>query len=451
MKIKHKIVEAQAGQRVDLILAGLCPKLSLRELRRNWGDLQVTLNVRPVAKGGFVNEGDWLEADLTPVLAAEETAMNNAPETDVGAIKVLQRKEGVVALYKPAGLHSARLPGGRGGLSLEELLPRLLPGPGESAGESFAPGVGQSCNGAQDPGFAKGFARGFARGHEESEPGPTCLPGIDFCQAAPELFNRLDCLTSGLVLATENQTALERCLRFEESGQIEKRYFALVHGFLPGEIVLRQALDTDSRCVTRVLKQDDPNPLRHTVARPLLHLASLSALQFAANSDEGCSARLEPDLASSSAFDAASVASRCQSSWGGQGYHMNQDGQDGQDGQTDQDRQGFENGQGDIALLSGGQNIPQEKRGFSLLEVVIYLGARHQIRAHLSFAGYPIVGDPVYGPTQFASAHNLDSQRLYLHHFGLAMPGFVALCQAPWGQRARDILAGFYPALQHAV
>lgn len=416
MKIKHKIVEPQAGQRVDLILAGLCPGRSLREVRRSWGTLQVTLNSRPIAKGVFVNEGDCLEADLSPIFAAEEVAMNNAPEKDIGAVKVLQRKNGVVAMYKPAGLHSARLPGGRGGLSLEELLPSVLVVSGLASG--------QILNQNSDRGFAPACAQDFnhtegvavAKGHEQDGHGANCLPAANLPQAGLALFNRLDCLTSGLVLATENQAAFERCLRFEESGQIEKRYFALVHGVLPGEIVMRQALDTDSRGTTRVLKKDDPNPLRRTVARPLLHFASLSEFQAGGKTKEELNTTLGPHLPQSPLPGEAGTVINSQSA---------------------------------LVQCLGGQHALQEKSGFSLLEVVIYLGARHQIRAHLSFAGYPIVGDPVYGPRQSSSAHNLDSQCLYLHHFGLTMPGFVALCQAPWGQKARKILAGFYPALQN--
>ena len=37
-------------------------------------------------------------------------------------------------------------------------------------------------------------------------------------------------------------------------------------------------------------------------------------------------------------------------------------------------------------------------RGYSLLEVLIETGRTHQIRVHLSYLGFPIVGDKTYGP-----------------------------------------------------
>ena len=456
MKIQHQIAKAQAGQRVDLILSKLCPHLSLRELRRNWDALQARLNGRPVAKGAFAGEGDQLEADLSFVFAPQEMATNSAPnakpavqanakpdadpnanpdvtpdlepdfmpdsgpetgpgmepELALSVVKVLQRKNGVLALYKPAGLHSACLSGGRGGLSLEALLPSVL----AVSGKDFGQGCGQDCE------------QSFEQ---------------DCSHAPAELFNRLDCLTTGLVLATENETAKTRCLRFEESGQIEKRYFALVHGILPGEITMRQALDTDSRRTTRVLNKDDPSPLRHTVARPLLYFVSLSEFLSDGQAELGeQKISFDPDLKRSAAPNPAGRRTSAHS----------------------EVTPFF-----DLPDLPGTQNPLQAKSGFSLLEVVIYMGARHQIRAHLSFAGYPIVGDPLYGstrpnrsdgpegpgasfgPWQADSGQNLAAPRLYLHHFGLTMPGFVALCKAPWGKKACNLLAGFYPAFQNEL
>jgi 23S rRNA pseudouridine1911/1915/1917 synthase len=64
---------------------------------------------------------------------------------------------------------------------------------------------------------------------------------------------------------------------------------------------------------------------------------------------------------------------------------------------------------------------------FSLLEVTILRGARHQIRAHLADAGFPIVGDSLYGPASSARAG-----RMFLHHFSVDLPGFQATWMPDW-------------------
>jgi 23S rRNA-/tRNA-specific pseudouridylate synthase len=56
--------------------------------------------------------------------------------------------------------------------------------------------------------------------------------------------------------------------------------------------------------------------------------------------------------------------------------------------------------------------------GRVLLRVLIARGFRHQVRAHLSCLGYPILGDPVYGvevPDGF-------TRRMYLHASAIEMP-----------------------------
>jgi 23S rRNA pseudouridine955/2504/2580 synthase len=56
---------------------------------------------------------------------------------------------------------------------------------------------------------------------------------------------------------------------------------------------------------------------------------------------------------------------------------------------------------------------------YSLLEVNLFTGRSHQIRAQLSSIGYPIIGDGKYGDSEtnshFRSAYNLRSQFLYAY------------------------------------
>jgi 23S rRNA pseudouridine1911/1915/1917 synthase len=55
---------------------------------------------------------------------------------------------------------------------------------------------------------------------------------------------------------------------------------------------------------------------------------------------------------------------------------------------------------------------------------MILKGGRHQVRAHMAFAGHPVVGDAQYGQG--------GRERLYLHHFRVSMPGFSAMAWPDW-------------------
>lgn len=56
-------------------------------------------------------------------------------------------------------------------------------------------------------------------------------------------------------------------------------------------------------------------------------------------------------------------------------------------------------------------------KDFSLLEVVLETGRKHQIRLQLSHAGYPIVGDRKYGSiTAFSAGIALHARRLVISH-----------------------------------
>ena len=162
----------------------------------------------------------------------------------------------------------------------------------------------------------------------------------------PLLVNRLDAATSGLVTAAftaENITQFRRC---EALGEVNKYYLAVTSTLPPGPLVLRSALDTDSRIKSRVLEQEAVDVTRHTRVIPLG-----SAADF----------------------------------------------------------------------------LKDAHSGTALVAVCIKRGARHQIRAHLACAGYPLYGDALYGEAAAAP--------LRLHHIRLVMPGLDAFCMPPWPMR----------------
>ena len=407
------ISTAQAGQRLDVALADFFPGLSLREVRRAWGLYLVELNGKHARKGSFVQLGDvisitalpqenivnntagkidergvseltaggqesrapdYSEMEELPVLDQNGQAdrLQSYPEPDLTTVRILNRKNGIIALFKPAGLHSASLKGG--GLSLEQLLPEL------------------------------------------------CVrENIDPCEL--NLFNRLDCLTTGIVLACENKVAQESCLQAEKRGELEKRYLALVRGNVFGEFWIKNGLDTDSRRKTKVLPSMDPDPLRHTLVRPI-HLFSNLSDFIAPNVFSALSSKQKEEQANvNRASENVAIAE-----------------------QTSEQISEQKNAQ--ISSQAGEQQVKQKA---CLLEVTIFRGARHQIRAHLASAGFPILGDPVYDP---------DYQKiwggLYLHHFAVALPGFLAITPPPWqigalhaagNNSLARVIRGIYPGI----
>ncbi|NTV84681.1 MAG: RNA pseudouridine synthase [Bacteroidales bacterium] len=62
-------------------------------------------------------------------------------------------------------------------------------------------------------------------------------------------------------------------------------------------------------------------------------------------------------------------------------------------------------------------------RKHTLLEVHPHTGRTHQIRVHLSYLGYPIAGDKIYGHNR--STINLNRQFLHASRLTVLLPGKV--------------------------
>ncbi|MDR1126097.1 MAG: hypothetical protein LBM64_08600 [Deltaproteobacteria bacterium] len=198
------------------------------------------------------------------------------------------------------------------------------------------------------------------------------------CPERPVLCNRLDGGTSGLLLAAFSIQAGELFREYERAGKARKKYLALVHGAAPEHMLMNKALDTYRRKTTLVLPHPNRDFTRHSKSILLQTFNSPKP----ANTAQGEDAMPEPgrDPLNVKPVEAAGLL-----------Y---------------------------LAGLTG---------ALSLLEVTIQRGARHQIRAHLAEAGFPIVGDAAYGLESTSRAG-----RMFLHHFEISLPGFRARWMPDW-------------------
>ncbi|MBD5417995.1 MAG: RNA pseudouridine synthase [Desulfovibrio sp.] len=176
---------------------------------------------RRIEEGGVLLNGAACREPARRVRAGDVVALVRAeppsePPQDVA--RLLGRQGDFCFLFKGAGLHSAALPG-KPGDSLEACLPALC--------------------------------------------APVLAPGEQ-----PELLQRLDQGTSGLVCAALTPEAACAFRAAEAAGQCEKRYLALLTGALAGPVTARRRLDTNDRRTTRLL-DEDAGPLRRTEFLPL--------------------------------------------------------------------------------------------------------------------------------------------------------------------------------------
>ncbi|WP_394699703.1 pseudouridine synthase [uncultured Pseudodesulfovibrio sp.] len=145
------------------------------------------------------------------IIAGSETM----PGAELG-VYVVDRNDSFAAVFKPGGVHSAAI-AGRDTPCVEGVLPELFP------------------------------------------------------DNDPILLNRLDYLTSGLLLVALTKEAVNEYHELEDNGYIRKYYCAEVHGRLDGVVSVRSALDTDDRKTTRVLDEESDDPFRWTDVTALSH------------------------------------------------------------------------------------------------------------------------------------------------------------------------------------
>jgi 23S rRNA pseudouridine1911/1915/1917 synthase len=193
------------GSRLDAALILAFPDLGLRKRRSLWERMDIRVQDVPRPPSFKVRSGQMVT--LLP------NAVRREEQTDsLEDVHLVTGSDLFAAVFKPARVHSVR--GKRPG-SVEEVLKTLFPGE-----DAF-------------------------------------------------LLNRLDYLTSGLVLVGRSPASRSLYLHLQERGLVEKTYLALVWNEVDEEICIKRAIDSSRRNRVRVLSTDTDDPLRHTWITPL--------------------------------------------------------------------------------------------------------------------------------------------------------------------------------------
>lgn len=193
--------------------------MGLRGWRRLCASGRVLVNTRPAGAEYKLRAGQ--SVTVLPASAAGHAAVGDAL---FAAVRCVAQAADLAAVYKPSGVHSTHLAGGSAP-SLAAWLRRAVP--------------------------------------------PLVLPSSLDPSFVPCLLNRLDGMTSGLVVVARSAHGRELWRAAEREGRVDKWYLAVVTGRLEKPLRLRARLDTADRARTRLVDADDPNPVRHTEVRPI--------------------------------------------------------------------------------------------------------------------------------------------------------------------------------------
>lgn len=281
------IAPDDAGRRLDAVLAPLCPGMGLRGRRRLCDEGLVLVNGHPRRPGHHVATGD----EVVLVDAADGTTGQGkaGPSTTGPSTTGTDTAEAAMAARTSAGTTS---PEGTA-CDAEALLP--APGPvadptghpkGEDplaplrpGGEAHAAGLRLilPLDGATDsPPPTGGVPRLVAvykpGGLHSAALAGGRAPNAENLLPALKLLNRLDGPTSGILMLAGDTAGERQWRKAEDDGGTRKTYLAVCTGRLERGTVVRAALDTARRTVTRVRPCDTDDRLRHTEVVPLAHL-----------------------------------------------------------------------------------------------------------------------------------------------------------------------------------
>lgn len=88
--------------------------------------------------------------------------------------------------------------------------------------------------------------------------------------------------------------------------------------------------------------------------------------------------------------------------------------------------------------------VLEEKNGHSLVSLRLETGRTHQIRIHMKYLGYPLIGDYLYNPDM----EHINRQALHSHHLCFPHPitGESMSFTAPLPEDMRSVLNKELPA-----
>jgi len=366
----------ESGARLDRYIAEHLPELSRAAVQRLIDDAYVRVN-GVVRKASYrVQVGETITLTIPPPEPATPRA-ENIP------LDILYEDNDLLVINKPAGMVVHPAAGHRAGTLVNAILahcPHLNVG-----GDATSRGK-RNTDGMASP--------------------PRDVASVE----RPGIVHRLDRETSGIIVVAKNDAALRAVQAQFKSRRVHKTYLVLVEGIVKpprGKIDAPIGRDPKHRQKMAVIPLPSDQSLGSTGASPLKRADAARARE--AVTVYRTLARLPSNELLGSA------------------------------GPSPLKRAGAQSASADLNL-DRRRIYSAAHSTYTLLEVEPQTGRTHQIRVHLAFLGFPVVGDAVYGKKKNA----LGLTRQFLHAwkiaFTLPRDGRAVSFVAPLPEELREAL-----------